>query len=312
MSSLKAKFPFLELLSSKKLLESPVYIKMCKRSGRNKPDLNAPDKTFAFQPSPEDDMGVSRVAIMIDLDRRWHKLAPMFSSQIALVSDSFIKAVKDASDAFRKDPVSTSAYLAKKTFAGTILIPSMWLTCCYKITFNEDAKQITDFSFLLLTCFGTVIAYITPRLEFLSRLLMPLENGKVGSMPVFRTGDDAFDERGRAFLSMIVCYLLFCHFAHVDVKFVARPGSREARKQSDDENALVNDTHLNVRHLTEHYYTTICRDEGFPVRGHFRLQPIGTGRAERKLIFIAPFTKNGYHRRAELLTGGEFGKGIKN
>jgi len=38
--------------------------------------------------------------------------------------------------------------------------------------------------------------------------------------------------------------------------------------------------------------------EGFKVRGHFRLQPIGEGRKKRKLIWIEEFNKDGYNRKA--------------
>lgn len=38
--------------------------------------------------------------------------------------------------------------------------------------------------------------------------------------------------------------------------------------------------------------------DGFPVSGHFRLQPVGEGRQERKLIWIESYAKEGYNRRA--------------
>ena len=38
--------------------------------------------------------------------------------------------------------------------------------------------------------------------------------------------------------------------------------------------------------------------EGFKVKGHFRLQPCGVGRKERKLIWIESFKKEGYNRKA--------------
>ncbi len=156
------------------------------------------------------------------------------------------------------------------------------------------------------------MAFLVPGTEFVSRNVLPDEDGGMAPEPVLRTGSDSIDEVGAALIAAVQNFILFCHFADVDVRFVARPGSREARKQSNDKDAFVNDTHFNVRHLTTNYYTTTCRDESFPVRGHFRMQPYGAGRSERKLIYISPFVKSGYHRRAELLTGGEFGRGIKN
>jgi len=47
------------------------------------------------------------------------------------------------------------------------------------------------------------------------------------------------------------------------------------------------------------WFTEICRDEDFKVRGHFRLQPYKNGGVwAKKLIYINEFTKHGYHRKA--------------
>ena len=53
--------------------------------------------------------------------------------------------------------------------------------------------------------------------------------------------------------------------------------------------------------LDSSYFKTIIRTEGFLVRSHWRLQPCGVGKRERKLIFINSFQKHGYVRRAPAL-----------
>jgi hypothetical protein len=63
----------------------------------------------------------------------------------------------------------------------------------------------------------------------------------------------------------------------------------------------VNNTDKSIRVLDSSWYTSLIRSEGFNVRGHFRLQPIGEGRKERKLIWINDFQKEGYVREAKKL-----------
>lgn len=312
MSSISNSFPFLEHLGYNTLCQSPPYDKMLKRFSRARPNPGALYTGYLVGiGSNDEEVNRNAYSVIYDLDRRWPRLVRKFRSQVALVSGAFGAALTESFEALEKDPESTKAFLAGKTFGGTILITDAKVTVSYSLTF--DGKGVmTDYGVLWLDCLGSIMAYVVPGMEFFSRNILQDEDGSMASEPILLTGDDSIDEVGAAFIATVQNFILFCHFADVDVKFVARPGSREARQQSGEKDAYVNDTRLNVRRLTSNYFTTICRDESFPVRGHFRMQPFGVGRAERKLIYISPFIKSGYHRRAELLTGGEFGKGINN
>ena len=311
MSSIAKAFPFLEHLNNNMLMLSPTYKKRLKQSFRERPNPGSLYTGYLIGIGSNDEVDPDSLSVFLDLDRRWPRLVPKFRSQVALVSEAFGEAVTESFTMLGKDPDSTKAFLAGKTFSGTLLITDAKATVSYGLTY--DAKGVmSDYSVLWLDSLGSIMAYIVPGMEFVSRNILPDKNGDMAPEPILRTGFGSMDVTGAGIIIAIQNFILFCHFADVDVKFVARPGSREARRQSGDKDAYVNDTHLNVRHLTAHYYTTICRDESFGVRGHFRMQPFGTGRSERKLIYISPFVKSGYHRRAELLTGGEFGRGIKN
>lgn len=61
---------------------------------------------------------------------------------------------------------------------------------------------------------------------------------------------------------------------------------------------LVNSIGYPVKYIDSRWVREIIRTEGFKVRGHFRLQPCGEGRADKKLIYIHEYQKNGYHRRS--------------
>jgi len=64
--------------------------------------------------------------------------------------------------------------------------------------------------------------------------------------------------------------------------------------EKDDEYGFV--TNIDV-----FYGHNIIVNRDIPVQGHFRLQPCGPGRTERKKIWISDFKKHGYHRRARVL-----------
>jgi hypothetical protein len=49
------------------------------------------------------------------------------------------------------------------------------------------------------------------------------------------------------------------------------------------------------------WFTELIRDIPFLVKGHFRWQPVGEGRTQKKLIWIEDFKKEGYHRKATKL-----------
>ncbi len=64
---------------------------------------------------------------------------------------------------------------------------------------------------------------------------------------------------------------------------------------------ISNDFNFPVTLVTSKWNTTTIRTESFGVRGHFRVQPCGTGRQNYEIIFIEPFTKSGYKRTASKL-----------
>jgi hypothetical protein len=64
----------------------------------------------------------------------------------------------------------------------------------------------------------------------------------------------------------------------------------------------INDTKLNICYLDSKWFRNIIRNEDFNVRGHFRLQPFGKGRSERRPIWINQFVKHGYTLQARKKT----------
>lgn len=92
--------------------------------------------------------------------------------------------------------------------------------------------------------------------------------------------------------------LFFKKYGNVDIETVE--GNTTITKSKVLGEKVNNYTGIDVQLLDSHWFTTICRDEGFMVSGHFRLQPCKDehGRWTRKIIYIKPFAKKGYHRVA--------------
>lgn len=92
-------------------------------------------------------------------------------------------------------------------------------------------------------------------------------------------------------------YKLFCFFfLSENTEIIINAGrSHGTRKQI---NNLSNDLNLPVTIVNSNWNITSIRTDGFNVSGHFRLQPCGLQFSETKMIFIEPFKKHGYIRKA--------------
>jgi hypothetical protein len=97
------------------------------------------------------------------------------------------------------------------------------------------------------------------------------------------------------------CYRLLCFmfFSKNEERVVKAGTSYGTRKQVD---ALSNDLPYPVTIVNTNWNITSIRTDGFNVSGHFRLQPCGVGFMDRKFVFIQPFKKKGYIRKATNLT----------
>lgn len=314
MSRLSDAYPFLNHLGDRtRLVDSPFFQKMdAKWAKFIKEHQSVPDAVYTgyvvcCRPTDACPMEVVPL-VMATLNQNWPRMMSRFRTNVALVSEPFMAAVKDAADVFRKDPVTTSSYLAGKTFSGTVLVSSKHHTVGYSLEFDEKGALI-DYGILWLDKYGGVCAVISPELQFISRSILFGDKNEMKQAPLFLE-HGPLHCLSESIVDTVKGFLLFCHFAEITDDIVARPGSRQAREQAGSGETCVNDTRFNVRRLSVTYFKNICREEDFPVRGHFRMQPYGVGRTHRRLIYVDSFVKHGYHRRAGKLAMGEYDNGI--
>ena len=105
-------------------------------------------------------------------------------------------------------------------------------------------------------------------------------------------GENTVDEYGEDICNLFQL-LVFTELAETEIVELA-PGKKfGTRKQGK----YLNETKSNVIVVDANWNKYVFTSEGFNVRGHFRWQPCGVDRQQRKLIFIEEFQKKGYSRR---------------
>ncbi|EHQ25552.1 hypothetical protein [Mucilaginibacter paludis] len=92
-------------------------------------------------------------------------------------------------------------------------------------------------------------------------------------------------------------YKLLCFFfLSENQEIIVNPGKSYGTKKQPD--ALSNDINVPVTIVNSCWNITSIRTDGFDVSGHFRLQPCGPALADTRMIFIEPYKKHGYVRKA--------------
>lgn len=123
---------------------------------------------------------------------------------------------------------------------------------------------------------------------------------------IFRTNNNLFyngyDARKFEANEIALCtlFLAFKEYAKVEIE-QGKCGKTIQSKILKEK--LRNNLPFDVNIMDSTWFTTICRNEGFKVRGHFRLQPKKNDKGEwiKELIYINEFEKHGYHRQAKIL-----------
>ena len=120
----------------------------------------------------------------------------------------------------------------------------------------------------------------------------------------FEKGDEIFEvinkEEG-AFLKFALQLFLFIKMTSPDIKYL-EPGEKTGSKKTGKH---INATSNGITIVDGSWNTVTKTTDGFEVRGHWRWQPIGEGRKDKKRIWIQEFRKDGYtrngHRENEIV-----------
>lgn len=112
-----------------------------------------------------------------------------------------------------------------------------------------------------------------------------LDEGRISS----NFGTDELFLKNEILIYKIMCFLYLTE----NEEYIVPPNSRAGTRK---EGKVVNKSNFPITMVTSKWNITSVRTDGFMVSGHFRLQPTKKG---HKMIYIEPFEKHGYIRRAK-------------
>ena len=252
------------------------------------------------------------------LSRIWPEFADAAASKIEAISNTFQKAMESSYDAFLKPELFKE--LENTDLQGTIIFPD-GRVICYDFIMFEPKEKNGKLTYLIQ---GNAIYLkegrylVCDNIEDTNRdgeLLETMSWHDFSKMEynaperevmgdVYRALDlkmeitDGVNDNILGMFDFVLVYHLFKKYAPIEEIISVRE-----RKEHKDFPEIK--TNQKIDYYDCNWYTTIVRNEGFNVRGHFRLQPYGVGRKEKKLIYIHEFQKHGYVRRARLLVNKE-------
>ena len=113
---------------------------------------------------------------------------------------------------------------------------------------------------------------------------------------VIAKGDDC-PLQIQSFIDVIVI-LIYQKYAQIRTQMIA---SRVRRNSLDSDEIIANNTPFKINQLDLTWLTNYETDEDISVRGFWRLQACGFKHTQRKLIYVNPYIRHGYHRKAKKL-----------
>lgn len=261
------------------------------------------------------------------LYRIWDVISGAVRDNIQVVSKTFAKALDSSYDAFLSVPLFKE--MEGETMSGILIFPN-GITYVYDFEITDVKEADIGGKAIGYKTTGNVFALhngknlIYDYFEDYSiddepqgtyswhnfengRYFYPFHNkgeaGTIGEMyekagfkpDIFR---EYPDDEVMGMIEQIVVFHLFKKYAPIEYKESATVSSGAKEVLTIEKVKTTNP----VTYYDCSWYTTIVHTGDFSVRGHWRLQPYGAGRAQKKLIYIHEFQKHGYVRKAKLAT----------
>lgn len=174
------------------------------------------------------------------------------------------------------------------------------------ITQQEECERVQeDCAFI----YDDILWVVARRPNNYIRLMRIKNEGCLFTSIIYRfRGDNTFEsymsttdpETERNCIAIYYMLMMLKRYGKAEIEML--PKQKKIHSQVLKEKTL-NETGMNVKVLDSRWFTTICRNEGFLVSGHFRLQPKKDENGEwtRELIYINTYAKKGYHRLAPVI-----------
>ncbi len=239
----------------------------------------------AFANWQEDDGRVDMIKGYVKLIQIWPLVYPRIRQNVLYLCDSYMAALDKSSAAFDKalfkegsqeiaDIIKNSSGCFTTKSSQNLMVQYAWDFC-------------DDHIFVLVINSCDTLQYfrysdIKGRTEFITSVEKDIEKSRSKIM------------------HRIMLFCMMEKYAKVETKIIW-PGAKFFG-DSQKKEKIINQTRLKIKFRDCSWFTTICRNEGFTVSGHFRLQPKKiNGEWTREMIYINSFEKHGYHRSARIL-----------
>ena len=309
----------------KKLYEHPDFVKVKNKVMKKRsPSQRMTQPPFPFLipkniPAKETDFVPIAIDSLFGFSRIWPMFAEAASSKIEAISNTFMEALDNSYDAFLKAELYKE--LENQDIQGTLILPGGSVICYDFIMWNPqetdgklsydirgNAIHLEEGKYIVCDNFEDYDIYGEPegsmswhdyeKMEWdtSKKDMAPDNNEESPDVDGFKLKMiEGVNENVMGMFDFVLVYHLFKKYAPIDI--IESMAKRREHKDLPD---IKTSQRINYFDCT--WYTTIVRNEGFKVRGHFRLQPYKKdGQWAKKLIYIHEFQKHGYVRRARLI-----------
>lgn len=211
-----------------------------------------------------------------EIPKMWIKYREYFIREIDYISKAFWEA-------FMSSQKSFIGMKLDEIVSGTLLFPYEHAAICYYIDMPNNNYKLIEVRFDNQL---HMLANSDSEYGFETEYIKQPEGELV---------ENAF--------AIVVGFHLFKKYAKVEIKEVAHNSKVTDKSPLNKELAkIINESSFDITLMDSTWFTTIVRNEGFKVRGHFRLQPKKNNEEwTKELIYIDEYQKSGYHRQAKKL-----------
>lgn len=253
--------------------------------------LDRPDKIEFDVPEPHAPMTeAEKISFGQSIQRGFADMRNVFNKKVQYISEPFIEAYfkgrSKLKDVFDKEPMEESGTFVWKS--GSFTFTSFY----YLKTTGTGKNWTADYMFLQFS------KHTHNEYQHLDICITAA--GETKKTFLWKGHHDSGYDHGYYF-AFLVTFLCFIKYVELETKMVL-PGKKEKHAGTK----YVNETKHKIEVLDSTWFTSIVRSQGFSVGeetgGFFRMQPWGPSRSQRKLIWVLPFEKEGYTRKAKILT----------
>ncbi len=242
------------------------------------------DKCKIFTIDIESDI-IQFIEPMKYIIKYWGNIANNARGNVTFISNPYLECMRRSFHSFRhinlREEITATS--------GCLILKSDFSNKYVSIVY--DISDIDNMMLFVLYECDTIYSFMKGNYSNLKTVVTNSEQARAGREK---------EEVCCGYLNVLLCYLLMEKYAKVETK-TCTSNSKINNSINNKDKKTINYTNLDLKFRDCTWFTTICRNEGFKVRGHFRLQPKKVnGEWVKELIYINEFEKKGYHRVAKI------------